>query len=292
MKIVLSRLSLFVFLNSLNVFSQNNEIIHSYESTEFTNKNYIYFITLISLLVVSFLFFLLQHFVLRQKLINQNQQLKEESLLKLKQKVELTNVRAMLQGQENERTRLSRELHDGIGAKLASLKINLSNINSTLKSNELISSIQFLDETISDLRQISHDLMPETLLNYGLIKSLEDYFIEIRKNNPNQNIKFETYGNVIQLHQEKELAIYRIILELVANSLKYAQAKEIFIQLVYDENNINLTVEDDGIGFIIEQNHSGIGMKTIESRVKFLKGEVEVNSKINHGTSFFIHFPK
>jgi two-component system NarL family sensor kinase len=292
LKIVLSRLSLFVFLNSLNVFSQNNEIIHSYESTEFTNKNYIYFITLISLLVVSFLFFLLQHFVLRQKLINQNQQLKEESLLKLKQKVELTNVRAMLQGQENERTRLSRELHDGIGAKLASLKINLSNINSTLKSNELISSIQFLDETISDLRQISHDLMPETLLNYGLIKSLEDYFIEIRKNNPNQNIKFETYGNVIQLHQEKELAIYRIILELVANSLKYAQAKEIFIQLVYDENNINLTVEDDGIGFIIEQNHSGIGMKTIESRVKFLKGEVEVNSKINHGTSFFIHFPK
>lgn len=292
MKTVRFRLSLLVFLSFLSVFSQPNETIHSYESTEFTNKNYIYFITLISLLVVSFLFFLLQHFVLKQKLINQNRQLKEESSFKLKQQIELTNVRAMLQGQENERTRLSRELHDGIGAKLASLKINLSNINANLKSDELSSSIQFLDETISDLRQISHDLMPETLLNYGLIKSLEDYFIEIKKNNPKQNIIFETYGNVIQLHQEKELAIYRIILELVTNSLKYAQAKEILIQLVYDKNNINLTVEDDGIGFIIEQNHSGIGMKTIESRIKFLKGEVEIDSKIDHGTSFFIHFPK
>lgn len=292
MKTIRFVLILFFFLSYIFIFSQNQEVIHSYESTEFTNKNYIYFITLICLLVVSFLFFLVQHFVLRQKLVNQNEQLKEESSLKLKQQVELTNIRAILQGEENERTRISKELHDGIGAKLASLKINLSNISTSLKNEDLSSSIRFLDETISDLRQISHDLMPAILLNYGLIKSLEDYFIEIRKNNLKQIIKFETYGKISKLHQEKELAIYRIILELVSNSLKYAQAKEILVQLVFDENNVNLTIEDDGIGFEVNKNHSGIGMKTIESRVKFLKGKIEIDSKINQGTSIFIHFPK
>lgn len=291
-KLVRSGMSLIIFINSLNVFSQNNEVIHSFESTEFTHKNYTYFITLICLLVVSFLFFLLQHFVLKQKLIQQNKKLKEESSFKLKQQVELTNARSMLQGQENERTRLSKELHDGIGSKLASLKINLSNINSSLKNDELQSSLQFLDETISDLRQISHDLMPETLLKYGLIKSLEDYFLEIRKNNPKQKIKFETYGNNFNLHQEKELAVYRIILELVANALKHAQANEIFVQLIVDEPTINLSIEDDGIGFDVKQNHNGIGMKTIESRVKFLNGELEINSEKNQGTSIFVHFPK
>jgi len=282
---------LILFLNQI-IFCQSKDTYRTiyFEDTKNSHQTYLYFISLICVLVISFLFFLWQHLVIKQKLTIQSKLLKEEAISKMKQQQEISVAKALLSGQEQERKRLARELHDGIGAMLASLKINISNLNSSLKNVNLEHSIDLLDTTIQELRMVSHDMMPESILNYGLKKSLEDYFSELQRNLPQQVIKLEIYGIWQHLSQEKELTLYRIITELTTNALKHSMANEILAQVVFDESSLNITVEDNGNGFDTELSHLGIGLKNIQSRIKFLNATMEIDSN-EKGTSFLIHVP-
>ena len=129
-------------------------------------------------------------------------------------------------------------------------------------------SIQQLDNAISEMRRVAHNMMPESLLKFGLTQAIQDYC-------------------------ETEIVLYRIIQELVNNTIKHAQAQHVIIQLVKNEKNVTLTVEDDGKGFDVNvlEKIKGFGLSNIQSRVDYLKGNLEIDSQNNIGTSFYITIP-
>lgn len=155
-----------------------------------------------------------------------------------------------------------------------------------------VKSIEQLDNAISEMRRVAHNMMPESLLKFGLIQAIHDYCESINESKIVQ-LTFKDFGLNERLESSVEIVLYRIIQELVNNSIKHAQAKNTVIQLVKNSANITLTVEDDGKGFDINKldKLKGFGLTNIQSRVDYLKGNLTVDSEINKGTSVFIEIP-
>jgi two-component system, NarL family, sensor kinase len=203
---------------------------------------------------------------------------------------------AIIQGQEMERSRMARDLHDGLGGMLSGIKLNLS----AMKGNMIVhendaqlfnKSIVQLDNAITEMRRVAHNMMPEALLKFGLTEAVQDYCDGINESNL-VKIKFTTIGFSQPLEKSTEVILYRIIQELSNNAIKHAAAKNIFIQLNKHEQGITLTVEDDGKGFDTAQITKGAGLQNIQSRIDYLKGSMEINSKPGEGCSFTIEIPK
>jgi len=141
------------------------------------------------------------------------------------------------------------------------------------------------------LRRVSHNLMPNNIIKYGLQKSLDDFFIELQYNLPEKKIRFEFFGTWLSFSQDKELNIYRIITEVINNVLKHSEADEILTQFIFNEKEVSITIEDNGKGFDVK-NSSGMGLENVKSRIQYLNGLYDIKSEKNKGTSIFIHFPK
>ncbi len=156
----------------------------------------------------------------------------------------------MLEGQEQERGRLARDLHDGLGGLLSGTKLQLSILDTHRSENieEGISkSISQIDGAVEELRRVAHNLMPDLLMKYGLVAAIEEFALRMSNSALSIHTEFINYSNSIS--EEKQLLIYRVIQELVNNAIKHAKASEIIIQISEEENILNLTVEDDGKGF-------------------------------------------
>jgi signal transduction histidine kinase len=204
--------------------------------------------------------------------------------IELNKNLHIETLNALINGQELERVRIAQELHDGLGTMLSRTKILMG------KGTSEESIIQMIDEACSEVRTISGNLQPNTLTKFGLIRALEDFVFKQNSNNP--TIIFQYFGEFIALDMNKNLMIYRIIQELLTNSLKHARASEILIQLVFSEDNLTLTVEDDGIGFTENiANSDSSGWNNIRSRVKYLRGIMNFHSEINAGSSITISIP-
>ena len=241
----------------------------------------------IGLLVLAFLIYL--NFKNKQKLQN----LKISELEKDKQ---LHAIDSMLKGQEEERSRIAKDLHDGLGGLLSGTKLSFT----TMKENLILTpenaiqfdkSLSMLDTTMSDLRKVAHNLMPEALVKFGLNEALKDFCTSIQST---QTVKviYQKLGSDQKYENTTEVFIYRIIQELVTNALKHAQAKEILVQLATHEKNIHITVEDDGIGYESNtiKNQKGSGLANIEYRVNYLNGKIDTVSSPNNGTAVNIEF--
>src|SRR6218665_294213 len=240
------------------------------------------------LLVVSLLGF--RNYRNRQKL----QQVKIDELETEKQ---LTATEAVLRGEEKERTRLAKDLHDGLGGMLSGIKFSLSNV----KENLLLSpdnaraferSIDMLDSSIKEMRRVAHNMMPEILVKYGLDKALREYCAEIERSAV-VHINYQAVElDNIEIEQTASISIYRIVQELVNNAIKHAAARNMLVQLHYaaEEKMLAITVEDDGKGFdtMILKQSPGIGWINIQSRVDFLKGKIDLQSSPGKGTSVMI----
>ena len=249
---------------------------------------YILIGTLLSLSIIAFLF---------NKNTKRKQQIAEQQLRQLQQEKELEAAKTVLKVQEEERVRVAKDLHDGLGSMLSGIKLNLSAMkgNVILQQQDasiFIKSIEQLDSAISEMRRISHNMMPESLLKFGLVEAVHDYCESINESKIVQ-LTFKDFGMNERLESSVEIVLYRIIQELVNNSIKHAKAKNIIIQLVKNYENITLTVEDDGNGFDINKldKLKGFGLTNIQSRVDYLKGNLIVDSEINKGTSVFIEIP-
>lgn len=230
----------------------------------------------------------------RSKRMQQQQELHLLAIEKEKQFTKISNLTAMLDGQEQERGRLARDLHDGLGSLLSSTKLNLSHRIEKLEplhKQHLQSSLAEIDTAVNELRRVAHNLMPDLLIKYGLEEVLRDYASRMTNDKLEISIHFLHYQQ--SLSEEQQLLVYRIIQELVNNAIKHADADQLLIQLVEEDGRIAVTVEDNGKGFALSQldlQHSA-GLHNIQSRVHFLKGQVHIQSEINLGTTIEFDFP-
>jgi len=249
---------------------------------------YILLGTILSLSIITFLV---------NKNTKRKQQIAEQELLQLQQEKELEATKTVLKVQEEERGRVAKDLHDGLGGMLSGIKLNLS----AMKGNVILQqqdaglfakSIEQLDNAISEMRRVAHNMMPESLLKFGLTQAIQDYCESINESKIIQ-LAYKDIGMNERLDNSIEIVLYRIIQELVNNSIKHAQAQHVIIQLVKNEKNVTLTVEDDGKGFDVNvlEKIKGFGLSNIQSRVDYLKGNLEIESQNNIGTSFYITIP-
>ncbi len=198
---------------------------------------------------------------------------------------------------EVERGRFARDLHDGLGGLLSSVKFSFSNMkdNIILTAQQGLSfeqSLHKLDSGIAELRRIAHNLMPENLQQFGLDVALKDFCLTIQQGTACK-IHYESFGmNNYQAESTIDIAVYRMAQELVNNALKHAAASQVIVQLQKNEKHIILMVEDNGKGFstAILKTEKGSGWKSIESRVNLLKGTLHINSNTK-GTTINIEVP-
>jgi two-component system, NarL family, sensor kinase len=222
----------------------------------------------------------------RLKELNYQQELK---YIDQQHQVKLT--RAMIQGQDEERKRVARDLHDGLGGMLSAVKIHLSGYASRLHSEndqELDLIISRLDSSITELRAIASNMMPASLFQFGLEVSLKDLCESFIPDN--LNIDFQCLGLKDDIPVDKQVTIYRIVQELLNNVTRHARAKNVLLQCSQYGDNFMITIEDDGVGFDPESlnEKKGMGMNNIRARVAYLDGKVEIMSAESQGTSINI----
>jgi signal transduction histidine kinase len=196
---------------------------------------------------------------------------------------------------ETERSRLAKDLHDGLGGLLSGIKLTLISVKDNVpeKSAGMFNKAGIqLDKAIREMRRIAHHMMPEALLKFGLSEAIQDFCDSINESNL-VKIKYTQIGSLQKLLQSAELIIYRIIQELADNALKHASAKNIFIQIIKHPRGITITVEDDGNGFDHEPllNTGGAGLKQVQSGVDYLKGYCDIKTEKGYGTAVNIEIP-
>lgn len=206
-------------------------------------------------------------------------------------------TKAVLNAEENERKRISGELHDGLGQMFSAVKMNLSALTESLNFKDehgkemFEKTMSLVDESCKEVRSISHQMAPNVLLKSGLTTAVRDFInkIDSRK----LKINLETFGLQQRLDQNVETVLYRVIQETVNNVIKHSGANVLDIQLTKDDEGINAMIEDNGKGFDISEMEKleGIGLKNIRSRVEYLKGTVDFSSNIGAGTLVAIHIP-
>ncbi len=188
---------------------------------------------------------------------------------------------ATFRGQEAERQRLAEDLHDSIGTMLSVTKMSLNQLNRQLddaenRRGQLHKTRDMLDETMSNVRRISRDLVPTTLQRFGLLASLEE--LADRATNDELRVVLDCPSPVDHLPQALQLAFYRISQELLNNAIRHARAETITIQLYCVGPDARLSVIDDGVGFdldtILEDKKAGLGLRNIESRLSVVDGHV------------------
>ncbi|WP_300486487.1 sensor histidine kinase [Flavobacterium sp.] len=241
----------------------------------------------LAIAVLAFAFYRNQKKLSEQKEINHQQQLKE-----LHQQQLLSTTEAMLEGEERERRRVARDLHDGLGGMLAGIKIKLSGEMSDTKKNpnpvEIQKIIGQLDNAVTELRRIARNMMPETLLRFGLETALKDLCESLESQD--SSISYESFNIDPEMEIATQVIIYRIIQEALSNAIRHANAGNIMVQCSQNEKTFFITVEDDGTGFdksILEQK-KGIGVTNIQNRAKYLNGTVELHSAPGEGTTINI----
>jgi signal transduction histidine kinase len=214
----------------------------------------------------------------------------------LEKTMRLETMNAMLQGQETERNRISKDLHDSLGALLSSVKLHFESIRSNISDEQGLRTFkktsQLIDDACHEIRNISHDMMPGSLMRFGLVPALRDYASKLR-DNKKLRVDVIDYGVPVQMENSLSLNSYRIVQELLNNIIKHADAKDVLVQLTVQNGKLNIMVEDDGIGFEpdLAKNSGGLGLKNIISRVNYLEGHIHFDSEQGKGTNIMIDFP-
>ena len=262
---------------------QQQEIKAKQAKTRFIIAVILFFVLLIGAI---FLYLFLQQ---RQKLL-------QNKIVTIEQQKKIELTQAIIDGEELERIRLAKELHDGIGGLMSMIKLQFTNFKKShveiQQNDEYNSALDLLNTASQDIRKISHALMPSALERLGLIDAVEQFCSQMQTSG-NFEIDFQHYGFDKRLSQKLELLVYRIIQELLNNIIKYAEAEEVLIQLTKNEHQLSITMEDDGKGFDISiiKNKDGIGLHSMQNRIELLGGKMDIDSAIGKGTSINIELP-
>ncbi len=227
--------------------------------------------------------------------IKHKQKIQQQRISELETLQQLNATEAVLKGEEQERTRIAKDLHDGLGGILSGIKFSFT----TMKGNLVMTpenqqaferSMDMLDSSIRELRRVAHNMMPEALLRFGLDAALKDFCYEINESGA-VKINYLSFGpEDVDIDQTVAITLYRIVQELINNTMKHSGASSAIVQLTKSNEQLSLTVEDDGNGFdpAILKTNKGMGWVSIKNRVDFLKGKLDVTSKEGEGTSVHI----
>jgi two-component system, NarL family, sensor kinase len=250
---------------------------------------------LISVLVIAWLG--RRTYTQKKLLLEKENRLKQSRIAELEAEKQLLASEAVIKGQDEERGRLAKDLHDGLGGLLSGVKFSLANMKSTVildADSALVfeRSLDMLDHSISELRRVAHNMMPEVLVKFGLPEALKSYCDRMRESHIFK-IDFQSIGMEERLSSNTEIFMYRIVQELLNNTAKHAKATHVLVQLARQDNEVSITVEDDGSGFdrSIVEKATGAGWGNIRSRVDYLKGKIDVLSAPGQGTSVHIIIP-
>jgi two-component system, NarL family, sensor kinase len=244
-------------------------------------------ITIIVLLVLLIIFFRMR--------ARKNRIIAAQRIQKLEDEKKLMAARSVLVGQEKERERIAHELHDGIGVLLSTASIHFSSVESKAnkETGEMLKKAnQLLKEAGKEVRQISHNMMPGVLSKFGLKEAIEDLFEDIEEAG---NLKVDlalTCGDE-RLAENMEIMIFRVVQEMLNNTLKHAEASKISLYISRGEDEIIIDFVDDGKGFEEEklQLNKNLGLSGIRSRIEYLGGTIELISHPGKGTSYTISIP-
>ncbi|MEJ5996389.1 sensor histidine kinase [Pedobacter sp. Du54] len=227
-------------------------------------------------------FFLILYIKGQNIMWQQRRDFQESEILQQKQLLS-----AVIESQEIERKRIGEDLHDEIGGTLSAIKLMLNaNKQSIEDQDTLLSARQLIDKMINDVRNIAHDLSPPGLTMFGLYHTLESFISLINKTGKIEVlIHHEPYVETRFLTEKIELALFRIITQLIANTLKHANASQ--INLIFKPNDKNLVIDynDNGIGFDLSilTKHHGIGVQNIKSRLQMIDATYTLESSPDRG---------
>ncbi|SDQ01543.1 Histidine kinase-, DNA gyrase B-, and HSP90-like ATPase [Mucilaginibacter sp. OK268] len=287
----LSRSTLQAKINALDIKYQTAEKQKKITKLEADRQkavltNWLLGIASITLLIITA--FLIYYYRNSKKLAQQKELNHQQQLKEIEQQQQLKFTQAMLTGEEQERQRVARDLHDGLGGMLSGIKIKLSGQAKAGGHQELDGVIQQLDHSVTELRRIARNMMPESLLRLGLETALRDLCESLMSEQT--QIKFQAYDIRKDMPAVIQANIYRIVQELLSNSVRHAQASKIILQCSQNAEIFLITIEDNGIGFDTTAglNAEGIGFSNIKNRVDYMKGKMDIESVINEGTTINI----
>jgi len=248
-------------------------------------------------LAVFIAYFLWKLSAKNKKLLIQNDLLHEKELRTVRQQERLNQYAAMLQGQEAERSRMAKDLHDGLGGLLAGVKLKLSSIVARTgmgkpgEKSAIDDVVRQLDYSVDELRRVAHDMMPESLRFGGLAPALSDLCRYM--GTPIVQVIFQNLGIKDNYSDQLRVTVYRVVQELLTNAIKHAEATKIIVQCSEMDNTLFVTVEDNGKG--MEENkqngENGLGLVNIQNRVSILNGDIETVSHPREGTTVNIQIP-
>lgn len=271
--------------------TEKKEVQILVQQSQLRQKNTLNYI-LIGSTVALLLILLLSYRNYRNKKMLQQQRINE-----LETEKKLTATEAIIKGEEQERSRLAKDLHDGLGGMLSGVKHSLSSIRGNLVMTEqnmqaFEHSLVMLDSSISEMRRVAHNMMPESLLKFGLDMALRDFCQQVTTS----GILKVSYQSIEiadkTIEQSLAITVYRIVQELLNNSIKHASAKNAIVQVALEGRQLLVTVEDDGKGMNpdILKSAKGIGWKNISSRLDYHNGKLDIQSSPDKGTSVYIEF--
>ena len=250
-----------------------------------------------NLIIYSSAAFLLVALIIAYLLYNRytwKQKLKQNTETLLQQELA---AKSILEAEEKERSRIAKDLHDGVGQMMSAARMNLSAFSNNIQlhnadqQHSLNNIITLVDDSCKEVRAVSHSMMPQVLLSKGLPQAVEELISKI--NTTLLQINFHYEGFEQRPEGSTETILYRVLQECINNTLKHAAAKHLDISLVKDNETISITMEDDGKGFdaTAALQNEGIGLKNIITRIQFLKGTVDFDAAPGKGTSIVMHVP-
>lgn len=207
----------------------------------------------------------------------------QKELIILEQQKNLEVSIAIIAGEEHERKRIAKELHDGISGNLTGIKLQLENIDRRNSRETVCRTIEKLEAVMKEVRHTARNLMPETLLDAGLDQVLKEFCNHL--NSEETKVQYYSAGLSFVKNKNEELNILRIVQELVTNAVRHGKAQHIIVQLTFEKHLLMITVEDDGKGFDFSKAQKSLGLANVENRVKSLNGTIHWETAPGQGTS-------
>ncbi len=268
------------------------------QKNKFRQQHLLLQVGIVGICFFSFFIFVIYRINLKKKekqlsLLQNEQSLLQQKEISLIQAQEILQLKAIIEGEERERSRIARDLHDGLGGTIAAIRLNLG---AAIRKQHSVQQEAILEETellirdmAAEVRNIAHNLVPKNLLDKSLEEALLTYQNAV--NNGDQlHMELHTYGDFASLSNDAKLGIYRIIQELVQNIIKHAMATTATIQILRVKDSLRITIEDDGHGFDQEETKEGIGLNNVKLRVHAMLGNLIIQSDSNRGTTIYIEF--
>ncbi|WP_254659582.1 ATP-binding protein [Mucilaginibacter sp. PPCGB 2223] len=246
-----------------------------------------------SLLIMSSIFIIVLLIIVALLIYHQQKKLQAQRIKNLESAKKIQMLDAAMSGEEKERKRIAENLHDGIGGLLSAVKMRFSifkNEYPELKASGAYNkAIAMLDDASAEIRKTAHNLMPDMLVRFGLDEALQVFCDNLNQFNQ-LKIRYECIGEIGRFNKNVELMIYRMVQELINNTIKHSNAKNAYVQLSRQRNVLSVSIEDDGCGFDKQslQTAKGMGLNAIEDRINSLGGMLEIDSTLGNGV--YIYF--